>query len=105
MSKTLEDQPVKPDRRHLKGYGSPNNSPEQKHAWQSAGGRERARRGTGHQWNTVQARANGLRAYLQQLSSGIVFGSRKVERVPITGSERVATGRELSTWEGESEDD
>ena len=102
MGKTLKDRYPYVSRVHLRGFASLNIPEEDKQKWRASGGKTRAERESGHQWNTTQARANGLRAYLRQLAGGETFGYRKVKRVLLPETE-LAT--ELEPWEGERDEE
>lgn len=102
MSKTFKDQQVREDRSHLRGFASELIPEEDKQRFRAAGGRERARRKSGHQWTTIEARLHGMRGYLQQINEGVVFGYRPVRRVPLIEPEPVV---DTPTWEGEKDED
>jgi hypothetical protein len=100
MGKTFKDQADRPNR--VRGYCSQDIPLEVRREWQSRGGKSRAARKTGHQWDYTTAKAQGIRAYLRQISQGLVFGNRKV--APILPDLEPEIPNE-STWEGEGEED
>jgi hypothetical protein len=103
MGKTLKDRYPYVSRVHLRGFASLNIPEEDKQKWRASGGKTRAERKTGHQWTYSEAKAKGLRAYLRQIQSGMVFGYRQVKPIELVGERELVDDAPM--WESGAEDD